>query len=446
MRSVLLKVDIQCIVLISCVFTRRGSVRKKGLAGLLGLLVLPVFAGNAWIGPVAAQTVAVGSGLQAGESLDRSAVFGREELRKLVKNRKKGPESENALPVSFLVIGEVNCPGEFDLPAPVSLVDALAAAGGPSAGGSLRKIQISRAEKLVCEADLYDFLVPGRPVPDFCLAEGDVVSVQAGGSLVKVTGQTERTGVFEVVSGEMTLEKILQLAGGFNRTFSACKVEILRVVGGYKRVFFTMDLTASEKIPPVALLDGDEVRISECRLIPEDVFLAGHCHKTEVVYTEGMRLSEILTRKILKEDTALEYGEVLRKTSGPEYEEVLGFVPDQLLQKNLGTDISLRPGDKIVLFSKKFLSENPVVTIEGMVARPGRFVLEGETDIRKAIMMAGGIRSTKTDLALELARREVVDGKLQYSRLEINLAAALLGDPRHNIRLRPFDSLIVYCP
>ena len=61
-------------------------------------------------------------------------------------------------------------------------------------------------------------------------------------------------------------------------------------------------------------------------------------------------------------------------------------------------------------------------------------------------MMAGGIRSVKTGLALELARREIVDGRLQYSRLEVNLAAALQGDPRHNLKLRPFDSLIVYCP
>lgn len=420
-------------------------MKKTGLAGLLGFAVLPILAGNACVGPVSAQTVA-GSALQTCESFDRSAVFGREELRKLEKVRKSDSATAVVMPVSFLVMGEVNCPGEFDLPAPVTLLEAVAAAGGPSINGSLRKIVINRSEKAVLEADLYDYLIPGRQNSDVCLAEGDVVSVQAGGSLVKVAGQTARTGIFEVRAGEMTLEKVLQLAGGFAESLPACKVEIFRSIGGYKRVFFNTQLNRSEQIPAMAILDGDEIRVSECKLSPEEVFLAGHCHKAKIVYSEGLRLSEILAGKVLQEDTALDYGEILRKTSGSAYEEVLSFVPGQLLQGNHQTDISLRPGDKVVLFSKKFLAENPVVSIEGMVARPGRFILDGEVDIRKAIIMAGGIRSVKTGLALELARREIVDGRLQYSRLEVNLAAALQGDPRHNLKLRPFDSLIVYCP
>lgn len=420
-------------------------MKKTGLAGLLGFAVLPILAGNACVGPVSAQTVA-GSALQTCESFDRSAVFGREELRKLEKVRKSDSATAVVMPVSFLVMGEVNCPGEFDLPAPVTLLEAVAAAGGPSINGSLRKIVINRSEKAVLEADLYDYLIPGRQNSDVCLAEGDVVSVQAGGSLVKVAGQTARTGIFEVRAGEMTLEKVLQLAGGFAESLPACKVEIFRSIGGYKRVFFNTQLNRSEQIPAMAILDGDEIRVSECKLSPEEVFLAGHCNKAKIVYSEGLRLSEILAGKVLQEDTALDYGEILRKTSGSAYEEVLSFVPGQLLQGNHQTDISLRPGDKVVLFSKKFLAENPVVSIEGMVARPGRFILDGEVDIRKAIIMAGGIRSVKTGLALELARREIVDGRLQYSRLEVNLAAALQGDPRHNLKLRPFDSLIVYCP
>lgn len=424
---------------------QEDGVKKTGLAGLLGFVVLPIFAGNAWVGPVSAQTVA-SSALQTLGSFDRSAVFGRQELSKLEKSRKNDSAAATAMSVSFLVMGEVNCPGEFDLSASVSLLDAVVAAGGPSVNGSLRKVKINRAEKAVLEADLYDYLIPGRLKSDFCLAEGDVVSVQAGGPLVKVTGQAVRTGIFEGRPDEMTLEKVLQLAGGFVESLPTCKVEIFRSIGGYKRAFFTIQLNRSEKIPAMAILDGDEIMVSECRMSPEEVFLAGHCHKAKIIYSEGLRLSEVLAGKVLKEDTALDYGEILRKTSGSAYEEVLSFVPGQLLQGDHQTDVSLRPGDKIVLFSKKFLAENPVVSIEGMVARPGRFILDGEVDIRKAIMMAGGIRSVKTGLAMELARREVVDGRLQYSRLEVNLAAALQGDPRHNVKLRAFDSLIIYCP
>ena len=420
-------------------------MKKTGLAGLLGFVVLPLFAGNAWIGPAYAQTV-TDSVLQSCESLDRSMVFGREELGRLEKTQKNASATAAVMSVSFLVMGEVNCPGEFDLAAPVSLVEAVAAAGGPTINGSLRKIRIDRSGKTVLEADLYNFLLPGGSGSGFQLAEGDVVSVQTGGPLIKVSGRASRVGVFEMMPEEMTLEKAMQFAGGFSEPFSACKIQIFRKIGGYRRVFLAMQLDRTERIPAVALLDGDEVVVSECLIAPEEVYLAGHCHEAMVPYNEGLRLSEILGSKVLKEDTALDYGEILRKTSGSSYEEVLSFVPGQLVNGDNKTDVSLRPGDKVVLFSKKFLSENPVVMVEGMVARPGRLVVDADTDIRKVIVMAGGIRSTKTDLALELARRELVDGKLQYSRLEINLAAALQGDPRHNIRLKPFDSLTVYCP
>ena len=420
-------------------------MKKTCLAGLLSFVVLPVVSGNVWITPADAQILPV-SDVCRGESLDRLAVFGREKIRLIAESGKKGSDAVEAMPVSFLVMGEVNCPGEFNLPAPVTLLDAVAAAGGPSVDGSLRKVRVDRSGKPALEADLYDFFVDERPVSDFYLAEGDVITFQAGGSLVKFSGQVSRAGIFEMLPGEMTLEKALLLTGSFSGPFSACKVEILRNIGGYKRAFFTIQLAESEKAPAMPLLDGDEIRVSECRLVPEKIVLTGYCHKAEVVYGEGLRLSEVLAGKVLKEDTALEYGEILRKTSGAGYEEVLSFVPEQILHGNNHTDVTLRPGDKVVLFSKKFLSENPVVSVEGMVARPGRFVLDGETDIRKMIMMAGGIRSTKANLALELARRELVDGKLQYSRLEINLASALQGDPRHNLKLRPFDSLTIYCP
>ena len=122
-------------------------MKKTGLAGLLGFVVLPLFAGNAWIGPAYAQTV-TDSVLQSCESLDRSMVFGREELGRLEKTQKNASATAAVMSVSFLVMGEVNCPGEFDLAAPVSLVEAVAAAGGPTINGSLRKLESTGRGKL----------------------------------------------------------------------------------------------------------------------------------------------------------------------------------------------------------------------------------------------------------------------------------------------------------
>src|ERR1700683_939015 len=63
--------------------------------------------------------------------------------------------------VRVYVVGDVQCPGGYDVSSLATPLSALYAAGGPTAAGSLRTLRHFRGQQLVEGVDLYDFLLHG---------------------------------------------------------------------------------------------------------------------------------------------------------------------------------------------------------------------------------------------------------------------------------------------
>jgi polysaccharide export outer membrane protein len=59
------------------------------------------------------------------------------------------------------VVGPAQRPGSYTLPGQSTVLSAMAAAGGPGAQGSMRKVTLRRDGKVVSELDFYDFVVQG---------------------------------------------------------------------------------------------------------------------------------------------------------------------------------------------------------------------------------------------------------------------------------------------
>lgn len=377
----------------------------------------------------------------------KSLVFGRDFLLSEAVRDCSGKMDQANEATRFVVMGEVNCPGEFELKGEVNVVSALLAAGGPSRNASLRRLEVRLDDQLLAEFDLYDYIIKGNLNNNFVFNGGESVVVPSAGPMLKACGDLLRTGVFELKLGEMVLDKFLHLCGGLATGESGCRIEILREIGGYKRVFLAIELEGDEPVPSVSLLPGDEVFVKNRMEERLTLSLEGSVNGGELAYRDGMRLSDVLSRSgILRPVTSLEYAEVLREGGSGDLYEVLGFVPRNLISGDLVGDFSLRPSDRIIFFSQEFLSRNPIVFVEGLVKNPGRQPLVREADIIKMIDMADGLSGDLEQLEGELSRREIKDGKLLFSQTKINIGAAVRGDPRHNLKLKPFDSLRIFKP
>ncbi len=116
--------------------------------------------------------------------------------------------------IRVFVTGNVLRPGTHHVGSLSTVLTALMRAGGPSAAGTLRQIEIRRDAKLVGSLDLYDLLVNGNRRNDRVLQPGDVVHVGPVGPQVAVLGSVNKPAVIELRAGD-TVAEALRLAGDF---------------------------------------------------------------------------------------------------------------------------------------------------------------------------------------------------------------------------------------
>ena len=135
--------------------------------------------------------------------------------------------------ITVVVLGEVQQPGPVQLSSFASVIDALAAVGGASKTGSLRRIEIRRpgARGRTTYFDLYD-LITGQTGQANAgrLRDGDQIIVPPLGPTVAIGGKVNRGGIFELGprEGEIAVSALLDFAAGATRP-QGNELSLLRV-------------------------------------------------------------------------------------------------------------------------------------------------------------------------------------------------------------------------
>ena len=154
--------------------------------------------------------------------------------------------------IRVYVTGYAQTPGAYTVNNLSSLVNVVMAAGGPSAAGSFRQIQLKRAGKVISTFDLYDLLLKGDKSADRPVTAEDVIHVGPAGTQVAITGAVNKPAIYEIKAGE-SLQDLLAYAGGF---VSGANSEAINYLGlptrqqGFKSV-------ANSEFAVKKLLDGD---------------------------------------------------------------------------------------------------------------------------------------------------------------------------------------------
>lgn len=141
--------------------------------------------------------------------------------------------------VTVYVTGFAQTPGSYTVSSLSTLVNAVLAAGGPSAGGSFRSLQVRRGGKLISDFDLYDFVLKGDKSGDVVLQNGDVIFIAPAGAQVAVIGSVNSEAIYEAKAGD-TLNDVLLYAGGANTVADLSRLH----------VFDPMSDRGWEEIPP----------------------------------------------------------------------------------------------------------------------------------------------------------------------------------------------------
>ena len=158
--------------------------------------------------------------------------------------------------IRVFVTGFVVRPGAYTVTSLSTVVAALMRAGGPSAAGSFRNIELRRGSALVSRFDLYDLLLQGDRSGDRIVQAGDVVHVGAVGTQVGFIGSVNRPAILEMKPGEGVAEA-LKMVGGFTAVADRSRLAVERLQDRNAGRVAQLELPADQRS---TLASGDVLR------------------------------------------------------------------------------------------------------------------------------------------------------------------------------------------
>lgn len=336
--------------------------------------------------------------------------------------------------IQVFVVGQARRPGSYTVSAMSTLVNAIFAAGGPSAKGSMRSIELKRGNSVVTDLDLYDLLIKGDKSKDARLLPGDVIYIPPVGPLVAISGSVNVPAIFELntASNDQRTAKrepratnndlgdLVAWAGGLASTASGQKATVERIDDRKTRKVAEFKLDAPGM--QTKLHDGDVVTIyAVASRIENAVSLRGDvAQPARFPWHPGMRVKDLIPNS----DALISRNYWLRKNQTVGLSNAVA----DLLKKGPPRDAS------------PVLAQNAPVGLgagQGLEARP-----EEKARIKSIDEIKRNLDEVNWDYAV-IERMNPKD--LSTTLVPFNLGKAVLeGDPAQNLLLQPGDVVTVF--
>ncbi len=366
--------------------------------------------------------------------------------------------------IRVFVLGEAIRPGSYTISGLGTVTTALFASGGVKETGSLRDIQLKRQGATIRRIDLYDLLLRGDSSNDAKLLPGDVIFIPPVGPTVAIDGEVRRPAIYEL-RGEAQVADAIALAGGLTPEADGSRVALVRIDESRRRVVLDVPLDTAEGRSE-RLRNGDSLRVLRLRpTLDAGVTLEGHVFRPGVVaWRQGLRLSDVIG-SVDELKPKADTGYILIRRELPPDRRVAVISADlgaALRAPGSRADVALEPRDRLIVFDaessrrqvidplldelrRQARPESPtaVVSIGGRVRAPGDYPLEPGMRVSDLVRAGGNLDDAAYGGRAELTRYRS-DGEARRTELlEIDLAAALRGDPSADLALQPFDYLVI---
>lgn len=360
--------------------------------------------------------------------------------------------------IQVFVVGQARRPGSYTVSSMSTLVNAVFSAGGPSAKGSMRGIQLKRGNRVVTELDLYELLISGDKSKDAPLLPGDVIYVPPVGALVAISGSVNVPAIFELRK-DGTLAELIAWAGGLASTASGQKATVERIENRKTRRVAEFDLDAAGA--KTNLRSGDVVSIYAITpRIDNAVTLRGNvAQPARFPWREGMRVKDLIPRA----DALLSRHYWLRKNQTVGLDNAVA----EVLRRNraVGVDIPItgllkkndqRGADLTVAEAMQNTQRDADVATANAEAQKritasrglgiGQGLQASVQEDRPGLKLADEIKRNLSEVNWDYAVIERINSiDLATTLVPFNLGKAILeGDPAQNLLLQPGDVVTIF--
>jgi protein involved in polysaccharide export with SLBB domain len=358
------------------------------------------------------------------------------------------------------VDGMVRRPAVYELHGESSLADVLELAGGILPTATLRHVEVQRVEAHEKRTMLTLNLSPNGEVDlvktqldSFKIKDGDEIHIfpiaPYNEDAIYVQGHVLRPGRYSYKEGM----KISDLIGSYKDLLpepAPHYAEIVRLnAPDFHPSVESFDLSAALANPASApkLQPLDTVRVfSRFDFEPApDVWVGGEVRAPGKYRTSGqahLRDAVYLAGGITQ-DASLDSAQLFR-TQADGTMKILSVDLREALAGNPVDNILVQPRDRLLVHRNPAQVDPPTVYITGEVAKPGRYPLTTEMHVEDLVRVAGGLKRSAYTESADLARFDTNGSrKGPGDRLEVNLAAAMSGDAKHDVPLRDGDILTI---
>ncbi len=342
--------------------------------------------------------------------------------------------------IRIYVTGFTARPGAYSVGGLSTIVNALMRAGGPTAAGSLRNVELRRGGKLLTNFDFYDLIVRGDSTADRRLQPDDIVHIGAVGAQVGIIGSVNKPAVVELKAGE-TVADMLRMVGGFTAIADRTRLTVERLAirnearivtvnlpqdstqvpasGDVFRAFSAVDAIASSERPNRRVrIEGEVAAPGEYVLPPassvrDALLAAGGLTKSAYLFgtelnRENVRLTQQENYERALRDLETEFTRATTTQRASSADEALAQASRSTATGQLITRLrAVRPSGRIVLQLDPAATELPDLVLEdgdrlfipslpssvgvfGSVYNGGSYLFQAGKSVDGYVRLAGG--------------------------------------------------------
>ncbi len=356
--------------------------------------------------------------------------------------------------------GMVRRPAVYELNGETSLAEVLELAGGVLPTGTLRHVDVERLEAHVTKTMLRLDIPENnnqasvtKALQDFQIQDGDKIQISPivpyADKTVYLDGYVFHPGKFAYRDGMKVTDLVSSYKDVLPEPYQQ-HAEIIRLKSPDNTpevLAFNLDDALAGKDQALVLQPFDTVRIfgrydfedppiitvtGEVR-DPGDHVTNGVAHLRDAIYLAGN----------VTADAELNDVQVFRKTQDGML-QVISVNLSGALSGDAKDDIVLQPKDRVFVHKSLAKVDPPTVTIEGEVARPGKYPLGHDMTATSLVEFAGGLKRGAYTQEADLTSYIVQDGtKVVSDHVMVQIGKALAGEADTDVRLHDGDVLTI---
>ncbi len=354
--------------------------------------------------------------------------------------------------ITVNIVGEVNNPGAFTIPAVNTAFNALVTVGGIRPIGSVRNIYVKRGGQTVKKLDIYEYLINPDSKQDFFLENNDYIFVPAAERVVAIKGQVKRPFEYELIEKD-NLESLIKYAAGFDAGAYRKRIQIKRFLNNSETIidvnYDSLIMTKKD----FELLDGD---IVEVRKVPEGY--SNYVELTGPVKLPGNyelksddRISDIIKRaEGVLYDVFDSRAYIIRLNPDLSKRYIPFNLKEVLENSNSGSNIALQNLDIIKIFSKNYFKDEFVFSVIGTVRSPKDYPYGDGITLKDAIYLAGGLKKEAAKNRIEISRAvDFVASSGVLTPIRTVIKTIQIGDDlqidkaSENFVIQPYDQVLI---